>query len=79
MEVKEISHIEKLAARLMLLKIDLSKNDRIAAATKHKVSRETISRYLNNRTEIMDADTAVKLIQFFQGRITEREKCLITK
>lgn len=69
-----LTQIERLAIKLQALKPDVTSKDRTAASSKLNLSKETISRYLNGRTEIMDGDTAVSLIKFLEIRIADREK-----
>jgi hypothetical protein len=71
---KEITQVERLAEKMVKLKENVTPKDRTAASEKFEITKETISRYLNGHSHLMDADTAVGLIRFFEGRIADREK-----
>lgn len=71
------SQIDRLAQRLKELRPDITKGDRAAAILKYPMNKVTMSRYINGFTEKMNADKAVELIKFFEGRIAQREKAII--
>jgi hypothetical protein len=68
----EKSQAERLAEELLKLKPDVTAQDRTGAT--HICGKGTISKYLNGN--VMDNDTATKLITFFKAQILKREKAL---
>lgn len=65
---------ERLAAILVQLKPDVSAQDRKDACDKLQTTNANISRYLKG--QVLDNDTAVKMIAFFRKKIAEREKAI---
>lgn len=68
----EQTQAERLAEELLKLKPDVTAQDRSDAT--HICGKATISKYLSGN--VMDNDTAVKLISFFKGKIQQREQTL---
>jgi len=65
---------ERLSQQLMIIKTDVTAQDRLDAIKELGYSKPTISRYLNGY--VLDNDTAATLLVFFRARISEREKSL---
>jgi hypothetical protein len=59
---------------LIGLRPDITSQDREDAQKELNLSEPTVTRYLNG--EAKKIDTALDLIQFFKGKISERERKL---
>ncbi|MFL5809222.1 MAG: hypothetical protein ACJ749_06845 [Flavisolibacter sp.] len=68
------SQLERATAILIDLRPDITSEDRDEAMKKLDLSEPTLSRYLNG--EAKKIGTALNLIEFFQKRISDREKKL---
>lgn len=65
---------ERMVSALKKVKIDATAKDRAEAASALSLSRITIHNYLNGK--VRDNDTAVKIIEFFNQKIAERENVI---
>ena len=63
----------RLVEKFALIKVNVTAADREAAATELKVNPVTVSRYINAKTEIKNADLGVQLLTFLRKRIIDRE------
>lgn len=69
-----MTQAQRMGEALKKLKVDVTADDRKALIDELGYTSATIVAYLNG--DVKDNDTAVKIITFFRGRITEREKAL---
>lgn len=66
---------QRLADALFAIKKDVTAEDRKAAESELSLTKATISKYFNG-DEVMNNDTAVRLLTFFRKRISKREKAI---
>lgn len=64
------SATEMIAQRLVAIKDEITPDDRKGAANDLKISHPTITSYLKG--EIKNADLAVRMYEYFTGRINDR-------
>ena len=74
MQKNNTTQSDRLAEKLLQIKVDVTKSDRDEAVKQLDITPQTISHYLNGR--VWANDTAVKLIEFFSKRIAKREKLI---
>ena len=65
-----VSQKEILGGKLMAIKDDVTREDRVAYQNKNIVSRQLVFVYFKG--EVMDADRGVDMLEFFTKRIAER-------
>jgi hypothetical protein len=69
-----VTHMELIKSRLDELKPNITTSDRQAAVQALKVSKATISKYLNG--VVLDPETGIMLLELFHARVTAREERL---
>lgn len=74
MQKNNTTQLDRLAEKLLEIKVDVTKSDRDEAIKQLGITPQTISHYLNGR--VWSSDTAAKLIEFFSKRIAKREKII---
>lgn len=71
---KPISQADRLAKQLRSLRPDVTSDDRKLLQEEMGYTRATISKYLSG--QVLNNDTAAKIIAFFKNRIASREKVI---
>ena len=74
-EGENISQAHALSKELKRVSQNVTPKDREEAKDQLKLSRSTISHYLNGK--VRDSDTAVELILFFKKQIAKRDLVLL--
>ena len=71
---EDLTQKERIASLLMAINKNVTEKDRADFLSGNGTTRSTLSNYMNGK--VANLDLAVKMLQFFQKRIAEREELL---